>query len=195
MTTYRLQKRGWNQPLNSMCDQVSEAEKKSLRPLIVEMLRIALHDNLPSLSANQLGQTYRIFVTNVPNDHIRVFINPEIVVLDYDQVEVEETCASHPRKNAQRWRHRAVRVWATNLKDYQFILDTDDPMFTEQVSHDLAVRIQHEMEHLNGTNVRVEPLEQTEPDDYLSVWLSRSLGPPEKAEPEAETDHDTYTET
>jgi peptide deformylase len=93
------------------------------------------------LAAVQVGKLIRLFITHVPNDDPRVFINPEVVETSLDQGSYEEGCLSIPEVNADVVRPANVRVQAWNLKGRPFSIDADQL---------LARVIQHELDHLNG---------------------------------------------
>jgi peptide deformylase len=93
------------------------------------------------LAAVQVGKLIRLFITHIPNDGPRVFINPELVVTSVDQGSYEEGCLSIPEINADVVRPAQVKVQAWNLKGRPFSLDADQL---------LARVIQHELDHLNG---------------------------------------------
>ena len=93
------------------------------------------------LAAVQVGKLIRLFVTHIPNDGPRVYINPELVETSVDQGTYEEGCLSIPEINADVVRPAQVKVQAWNLKGRPFSLDADQL---------LARVIQHELDHLNG---------------------------------------------
>jgi peptide deformylase len=93
------------------------------------------------LAAVQVGKLIRLFITHIPNDDPRVFINPEVVETSVEQGAFEEGCLSIPEINADVNRPQAVKVQAWNLKGRPFSLDADGL---------LARVIQHELDHLNG---------------------------------------------
>jgi peptide deformylase len=93
------------------------------------------------LAAVQVGKLVRLFITHVPNDDPRVFINPEIVETSVEQGSYEEGCLSIPEINADVIRPAHVRIQAWNLKGRPFSLDADQM---------LARVVQHELDHLNG---------------------------------------------
>jgi peptide deformylase len=93
------------------------------------------------LAAVQVGKLIRLFITDIPNDVPRVFINPEIVETSVGQGTYEEGCLSVPEINAEVIRPANVKVQAWNLKGRPFSLDADQL---------LARVIQHELDHLNG---------------------------------------------
>ena len=93
------------------------------------------------LAAVQVGELIRLFVTLVPRDEPRVFINPDILETSIEEVSYEEGCLSIPGINADVSRPASVRVQAWGEKGRPFTLNADGL---------LARVIQHEMDHLNG---------------------------------------------
>jgi len=93
------------------------------------------------LAAVQVGNLYRLFITEVTGDSPRVFVNPEIVETSLEQVSYEEGCLSIPGIDADVVRSQRVRVQAWNEKGKPFSLDAEDL---------LARVVQHEYDHLNG---------------------------------------------
>ena len=93
------------------------------------------------LAAVQVGKLIRLFITHIPNDVPRVYINPEIVETSVGQGTYEEGCLSVPEINADVIRPIQMKVQAWNLKGRPFSLDADQL---------LARVIQHELDHLNG---------------------------------------------
>jgi peptide deformylase len=93
------------------------------------------------LAAVQVGNLYRLFITEVNGDQPRVFVNPEIVETSLEQLPFEEGCLSIPGIEAEVLRPQRVRVQAWNEKGKPFSLDAEEL---------LARVIQHEYDHLNG---------------------------------------------
>ncbi len=93
------------------------------------------------LAAVQVGSLIRLFVTHVPEDQPRVFINPQIVETSVEQGKYEEGCLSIPGVNADVVRPRAVKIQAWNAKGRPFTIDAEGI---------LARVIQHEQDHLDG---------------------------------------------
>jgi peptide deformylase len=93
------------------------------------------------LAAVQVGNLYRLFITDVTGDKPRVFVNPEILETSLEQVSYEEGCLSIPGVEAEVVRPQRVRVQAWNEKGRPFSLDAEDL---------LARVVQHEFDHLNG---------------------------------------------
>jgi len=93
------------------------------------------------LAAVQVGNLYRLFITEVGGDRARVFVNPEILETSVEQISYEEGCLSIPGIEADVLRPQRVRVQAWNEKGRPFSLDAEDM---------LARVVQHEYDHLNG---------------------------------------------
>ena len=94
------------------------------------------------LAASQVDVHQRFMVLDVSenNDSPRVFINPEIVQRDGEQV-YQEGCLSVPGIFADVTRSNEITVQALGRDGVPFELKTDGV---------LAVCIQHEMDHLVG---------------------------------------------
>jgi peptide deformylase len=113
----------------------------SVQAVITQMFESMRAGQGIGLAAVQVGTLYRIFVTDVPSDEPRVFMNPEIVGTSIEQGAFEEGCLSIPGIEAEVVRPLRVRVQAWNEKGKPFALDAEEL---------LARVIQHEMDHLNG---------------------------------------------
>jgi peptide deformylase len=108
----------------------------------IEAMFDTMHSNKGiGLAAVQVGHLFRIFVTHVPDDIPRVFINPDIVETSLEQNSLEEGCLSIPGINADITRSAAVKVQAWNERDKPLSLSAEGL---------LARVIQHEVDHLNG---------------------------------------------
>jgi peptide deformylase len=101
------------------------------------------------LAATQVDIHLRIIVIDISEsrDQLRVFINPELVAAS-GEADVEEGCLSVPGVYEKVRRAERVTVRA---------LDAGGEPFTLEAEGLLAVCIQHEMDHLEGT-VFVEKL-------------------------------------
>jgi len=96
------------------------------------------------LAATQINVHKRIVVIDVSEeqDEPQVFINPEVEVLDDEQVhEYDEGCLSVPGFYETVERPDKIRVTA---------LDRDGKTFSLEPQGLLAVCVQHELDHLNG---------------------------------------------
>ncbi len=93
------------------------------------------------LAAVQVGHLHRLFVTHLPDDIPRVFINPEIIETSLQQGKFEEGCLSIPGVTAEVTRSVSVQMQAWNEKGRPFTLRAEGL---------LARVMQHELDHLNG---------------------------------------------
>lgn len=97
------------------------------------------------LAANQVGVALRVFVIDIANENepsqFRAFINPEILEREGELVW-QEGCLSFPGVSENIERAARVRVRA---------LDRDGNPFELEAEELLAVAIQHEHDHLDGT--------------------------------------------
>ena len=84
------------------------------------------------------------------------FINPEILELSDEQVELYEGCLSFPGHNGAIKRSKHVKVKAQDRHGEWFELEADDM---------LARCIQHENNHLNGITI-MDLAEHFYEDDY-----------------------------
>jgi peptide deformylase len=112
-----------------------------VRTLINGMFETMERGKGVGLAAVQVGELLRLFVTRVPGDAPRVFINPDILETSIEQVDMEEGCLSIPGLYTDVTRPKSIRVQAWNEKGRPFFLNADDY---------LARVIQHELDHLNG---------------------------------------------
>jgi len=112
-----------------------------VRKLVTEMFEAMEREKGVGLAAVQVGELLRLFVTKVPGDVPRVFINPDILETSIEQVMFEEGCLSIPGLYTDILRPKSVRVQAWNEKGRPFTLSAEEY---------LARVIQHEYDHLNG---------------------------------------------
>jgi peptide deformylase len=122
----------------------------NLETLIEQMFESMYSHNGIGLAAVQVGSLLRLFITHLPKDVARVFINPEIVETSLEQATYEEGCLSIPGVNADLVRPGQVKVQAWSEKGRPFSRDAEGL---------LARVIQHEIDHLNGVLFidRVDP--------------------------------------
>ncbi|MBN1525170.1 MAG: peptide deformylase [Spirochaetales bacterium] len=112
-----------------------------LHDLVENMFETMHRGNGIGLAGVQVGQLIRVFITDVPQDTRRVFINPELVYTSVEEVTLEEGCLSIPQKYAEVIRPEAVTIQAFNEKGRPFTCSAEDM---------LARVILHELDHLNG---------------------------------------------
>jgi peptide deformylase len=114
---------------------------EDLVTLALDMFRsLAVKKGL-GLAAVQVGKLLRLFITQLPEDDPRVFINPTIVETSQELVEIEEGCLSVPKMYETLLRPERVRVQAFTVKGKPYTLEAQGM---------LARVIQHELDHLDG---------------------------------------------
>lgn len=142
-----------NKSLTTPCETVTDIETE-VRPFMPYLIRIMRNEDGMGICANQVGLNKSVFVMNVPGDYIKILINPTLLELNGPTMETQEGCLTFPGKFLTTQRKRHAVVHAFNLKGEQFILNTDYEYFTEKTSMLLSACIQHEMDHINGIDMR-----------------------------------------
>jgi len=140
-----------NPILHQVADEVTDVLSKEVQQVTTDLIDTMRDEGLVGIAAPQIGESVRIFVTEVrsdnlrgaPADPLRVFINPVITDQSAELDEAYEGCGSVA--SAQLFgkvaRARTVTVTATNQAGESFTLE----------AHDLLARIiQHEYDHLEG---------------------------------------------
>jgi peptide deformylase len=116
---------------------------KTIKRLVADMFDTMKDAQGIGLAASQIDVHLRVIVMNLGDEDIgpRVFINPEIEVLDGSVDPYEEGCLSVPGfyEKIDRPAHVMIRA-----------LDGDGNAFEEEAQGLLAVCIQHEIDHLEG---------------------------------------------
>lgn len=114
-----------------------------IRQLIDDMFDTMYDAPGIGLAATQVDFHERIIVIDTSEDRSepRVFINPELEILDPELGEYDEGCLSVPGFFETVHRPRRVRVTA---------LGRDGNEFTEELDELLAICLQHEIDHLEG---------------------------------------------
>ena len=95
------------------------------------------------LAASQVDVHERVIVMDLTEDHSnpKVFINPEVTVIDDNLGTYDEGCLSVPGFYETVERPRVVEVTA---------LDREGRPFTERLEGLMAICLQHEIDHLEG---------------------------------------------
>ena len=98
------------------------------------------------LAASQVDVHERVIVMDLSEDHSdpRVFINPEITVIDETLGTYDEGCLSVPGFYETVERPQIVEVTA---------LDREGTAFTERLDGLMGICLQHEIDHLNGMTI------------------------------------------
>jgi len=114
-----------------------------IRTLIDDMFETMYDAPGIGLAASQVNVHQQIVVMDLSDDNSepRVFINPEIKILDGDLEAMQEGCLSVPGfyEDVERIEHCLIKA-----------LDRNGEAFEIEARGLLAVCIQHEMDHLNG---------------------------------------------
>jgi len=95
------------------------------------------------LAASQVDVHRRVIVIDITEDHSnpRVFINPEISIIDDTLGRYDEGCLSVPGFYETVERPSLIEVTA---------MDRDGAIFTEQLDGLMSICLQHEIDHLEG---------------------------------------------
>jgi len=128
--------------LHRVAEPVREVDDR-IRQLVRDMAETMYAAPGIGLAATQVDVHLRVVVIDVSEarDHLRVFINPEIVARSDDSKVYEEGCLSVPGIYDEVERPDRVTVRA---------LDENGQPFTLEADGLLAVCVQHEIDHLNG---------------------------------------------
>jgi len=140
----------WPDPILKKTSVVVPDINGEIDSLVEEMLDAMDRGKGVGLAGVQVGRLLRLFVTRVPNDSPRVFINPDILETSIEVEPFEEGCLSIPGIYTDVMRPSSVRVQAWSRKGRPFTLSAEGY---------LARVIQHEFDHLNGVVFldRIEP--------------------------------------
>ncbi|WP_372777090.1 peptide deformylase [Litorivivens sp.] len=128
--------------LRTEAKPVAEVDER-IRTLVDNMFDTMYDAPGIGLAATQVDVHEQVIVIDVSEDRSepRVYINPEITVLDQDLGSYDEGCLSVPGFYETVERPAHIRVTA---------LGRDGQRFEEEPQGLLAVCIQHEMDHLKG---------------------------------------------
>lgn len=128
--------------LHRVAEPVREVDDR-IRQLVRDMAETMYAAPGIGLAATQVDVHLRVIVIDVSEarEHLRVFINPEIVARSDDSKVYEEGCLSVPGIYDEVERPDRVTVRA---------LDENGQPFTLEADGLLAVCVQHEIDHLNG---------------------------------------------
>ena len=128
--------------LRTVAKPVTEVTDE-IRQLIDDMFETMYDAPGIGLAATQVNVHKQLIVMDLSEDRSepRVFINPQVEVLDGEYEKMQEGCLSVPGfyEDVERIEH--VRIKA---------LDRNGEPFELEATGLLAVCIQHEMDHLNG---------------------------------------------
>ena len=134
-------------PLVILPDPRLRAKAKKIRQIDDSVIKLAddmvetmRYHNGVGLAANQVGVLKRIVVIEVPDDSLRVLVNPEIIKKNGER-EVEEGCLSVPGYRGLVTRSIWVKARSLNISGSEIRVKADGL---------LAQALEHEIDHLNG---------------------------------------------
>jgi peptide deformylase len=152
---------------NSLLREESQAVddiNKELDYFIKEMFDLMYKGNGIGLAAVQVGRLMRVFITHLPKDKARVFINPEVVTTSIEENKFEEGCLSVPNLYSEIERPAYVKIQAVNEKAKHFVLEAEDL---------LARVIQHEYDHLDGL-LFIDKVNKNKKKQLLKVYQRKN---------------------
>ncbi len=148
---------------------------KSVRKLVNDMQETLRTATGVGLAANQVGETLRLIVLNIPGNECKCVINPEVTRRIGSRV-VNEGCLSIPGYVGEIKRSELVRVKGMDHRGKEIKIKADG-LFAEV--------LEHEIDHLNGV-LYTDHLES--PEKF------RKIVPPAPPTPQGEV-KETKTDT
>ncbi len=124
--------------LKSVCDKVQDPG--SVATLVQDLLDTTSLPGRAGVAANQIGVGLRVFAYSV-DDELGYLINPELVELSGEKIEIDEGCLSVPGL----W-HKTPRYERATARGLQ--LDGSEIEISGEGL--LAQALQHECDHLDG---------------------------------------------
>lgn len=125
--------------LRSACDPVRIGAPGNVG-LVEDLLDSVRVPGRAGVAANQIGVPLRAFSWNVGGE-VGYILNPVLVEVRGDPVEVDEGCLSVPDVGFPRLRHPWARVEGVDLDGAPVVLEGEGLM---------AQMLQHETDHLDG---------------------------------------------
>ncbi|MGD2006814.1 MAG: peptide deformylase [Cellvibrionales bacterium] len=128
--------------LRTVASPVARVDSR-IQQLVDDMLETMYDAPGIGLAATQVDVHEQVIVidTSESRSEPKVFINPEIEVLNPDLGDYDEGCLSVPGFFETIHRPKSIRVNALNQ---------EGEVFTEELDGLLAICLQHEMDHLQG---------------------------------------------
>ena len=112
----------------------------SVRQLVSDLEETAAIPGRAGVAANQIGVNLRVFSYHV-DGKVGHLINPEIIELSGDLVEMDEGCLSLPEIWSKTPRYSRAKVRGQTSTGDHIVIEADGL---------LAQVLQHEVDHLNG---------------------------------------------
>lgn len=127
--------------LHKKAEKVKDPSSAEIRELIPEMIETMRAAEGVGLAAPQVGRSIRLFVIEV-GGKVSVFLNPTITGMSDETILYEEGCLSLPGEFFHIQRSERITL------DFQ---DLHGDKKTLEAEGFLAIVLQHEMDHLEGT--------------------------------------------
>jgi len=149
-------------PADILRKKASQVETfdSSLNTMVQDMIQTMQGANGVGLAAPQVGLSLRLFVVQVPEEDVRVFINPSILFRSQKQIVMEEGCLSIPFVCASITRPAKLGVRASHIDGSSFFLEAEAW---------LARVILHEYDHLEG-KLFIDYLTEEERNEILKTY-------------------------
>lgn len=150
-------------------EPVTEITQK-LKDLANDMVETMYESDGIGLAAPQVGELVRLITVDVtgPENRKQLFVlfNP-MIVDECGEVESEEGCLSVPNFRSKVTRAGEVRVLGQGLDGKEVAIEAKGM---------LAICLQHEIDHLNGTLFidRISNLKRTLYDRKVRKWLKKA---------------------
>lgn len=128
--------------LRTQATPISQVDSR-IQTLVDDMFETMYAAPGIGLAASQVDVHERVIVMDLTEDRSdpKVFINPEVTVIDDDLGTYDEGCLSVPGFYETVERPKVVEVTA---------LDREGQPFTERLEGLMAICLQHEIDHLEG---------------------------------------------
>ena len=139
-----------------------------IRQLAEDMAETMYNNDGIGLAAPQVGESIRLVTIDLTGpekrEELRVLVNPVIIAKGDGVVETEEGCLSVANYRAKVRRASEVTVEATDLDGNPVTIEGEDLM---------AVCLQHEIDHLQGTLFidHISRLKRAMYDKKVKKWI------------------------
>ncbi len=157
--------------LAQKCAPITEVTDE-LRQLAKDMAETMYREDGIGLAAPQVGKNIRFITVDVSGpekrESLMCLVNPELEMLEeHGYVESEEGCLSVPELRSKVVRYERVRLKATDLDGNAVEFEADGL---------LAICLQHEVDHLDGTLFidKISRLKRSLYDSKVKKWMKAS---------------------
>ncbi len=135
----------YGDPVLREVSEAIESVNSEIKDLVSDLIDTLKEASGLGLAAVQIGVLLRLFIIDMtaidPTAALKVYINPDILEMSEEQIELEEGCLSFPGIYQNITRPVRVKVRAT---------DIDGNVFEEELDGMPARTVQHEYDHIEG---------------------------------------------